>query len=46
MMNMNPLSIEEINARAALSEIQYREGNVHYHSDVMQALRQRSIQTA
>ena len=46
MMNVNPLSIEEINARVALSEIQLQTGNMHYHNDVMQALRNRSIQTA
>lgn len=46
MMNMNPLSIDEINARATLSEVQYREGNVHSHNDVMLALRKRAMQIA
>lgn len=45
-MKTNTLSIEEINARAALSEIQIAEGNVHSHYDVMSALRGRSILTA
>jgi len=46
MLNVNPLSQNEINARATLSEIQYATGNVHNHTDVMNALRKRSIQTA
>ncbi len=43
---LNPYSIEELNARVAISEIQIANGNVYSHEAVMQALQQKKIQTA
>jgi len=44
--NLNPYSVEELNARVAISEIQIANGNVYSHEAVMQALKQKSIKTA
>ena len=43
---LNPYSIEELNARVAISEIQIANGNVYSHEAAMQALQQKKIQTA
>ena len=44
--NLNLYSIEELNARVAISEIQIANGNVYSHGAVMQALKQKAVQTA
>ena len=44
--NLNPYSIDELNARVAVSEIQIANGNVYSHEAVMQALKHKAVQTA
>ena len=43
---INPYSLDELNARVAISEIQIANGNVYSHGAVMQALKQKAVQTA
>ena len=44
--NLNLYSIDELNARVAISEIQIADGNVYSHGAVMQALKQKAVQIA
>ena len=45
-MSAQNYSMEELNARAALSEVQIQEGKTYAHADVMDALRNRARQVA
>lgn len=45
-MTTHTYSVEEINARAALSEVQIAQGKTYSHADVMESMRNRAKKTA
>lgn len=45
-MSTHSYSLEELNTRAMLSEIQMAEGKIYSHAEVMTSLRERARQIA
>lgn len=45
-MSTHSYSVEELNARAELSEIQIAQGKTYSHAEVMNTLRERARQIA